>query len=152
MISRALSCNISTREVMHAGIPLKRASFPLLVIMCILLVIFLSCKKSSPVSFCEGVNTEGKGVNCGTKFSTGDLTAVIEVPERFETESLKIVVSQKTRYKNEQVSVFSQKVASDKNTATVPLSFYIEGDYVVEAFGKDERTLGAGNIKIIDTY
>jgi len=111
-----------------------------------------SCKKSSPVVFCEGVNADGKGIQCGTKFSTGDLTALIQVDERFETESLKIVVSRKTNYKNEQVSVLTHKVASEKNTSTVPLSLYLEGDYVVEAFGKDDRTLGAGTISIVDTY
>lgn len=152
MISREPSCNHSTKESRNTAIQGKGTYIPFVVVMCILLGMVLSCKKSSPVSFCEGVNTEGKGVNCGTKFSTGDLTAVIQVPERFETENLKIVVSQKTRYKNEQVSVLNQKVDYDKNTATVPLSFYIEGDYVVEAFGKDDRTLGAGNITIVDTY
>ena len=120
--------------------------------ICIILCVMLSCKKRSPVIFCEGVSTDGKGINCGTKFSTGDLTAVILVDERFETENLKIVISRKTSYKNEPVSVLNHTVASDKNSANVPLSLYIEGDYVVEAFGKDDRTLGSGNITIVDTY
>jgi len=120
--------------------------------ICIIFCVMLSCKKRSPVVFCEGVNTEGKGISCGTKFSTGDLTAVIQVDDRFETENLKIVVSRKTSYKNEPVSVLNHKVASEKNIANVPLSLYIEGDYVVEAFGKDDRTLGSGNITIVDTY
>ena len=131
--------------------PMKARVFSIFMI-CIILCVMLSCKKRSPVVFCEGVTTDGKGISCGTKFSTGDLTAVIQVDDRFETENLKIVVSRKTSYKNESVSVLNHKVASEKNIANVPLSLYIEGDYVVEAFGKDDRTLGSGNITIVDTY
>lgn len=152
MISRELFYNICKYHSSLIRQAFYRKSLLPVSCFCIMLCVMFSCKKSSPVVFCEGVNADGKGIQCGTKFSTGDLTALIQVDERFETESLKIVVSRKTNYKNEQVSVLTHKVASEKNTSTVPLSLYLEGDYVVEAFGKDDRTLGAGTITIVDTY
>lgn len=152
MISREHSCKRSKPVHTPLRKPAKYAALPLYLVLCILIVMPLSCKKDGPVAFCEGIDTQGKGINCGTKFSTGDLTGIITVRERFETDSLRIVVSRKTRYKNERVTDFSQKVTSDHSSATVPLSFYIEGDYVIEVFGKDDRILGAGNISVVDTY
>lgn len=152
MISREHSCKLSAPMKKKNHKPFIYLSLPLYLLIFLIIGMFISCKKDGPVSFCEGIDTQGKGINCGTKFSTGDLTGVITVPERFETENLRIVVSRKTRYKNEKVTDFSQKVTSDHSTATVPLSFYIEGDYVVDVFGKDDRILGSGNITVVDTY
>lgn len=152
MISREHSCNKSRHAInpFYKLVNILPLSFYLAFSLS--LVMPLSCKQASPVAFCEGIDTQGKGINCGTKFSTGDLTGVITVHERFETESLRVAVSRKTMYKNEKVSEFTQKVASDNSMATVPLSFYIEGDYVVDVFGKDDRILGSGNITVVDTY
>lgn len=129
-----------------------RAARYIYALLFIPIIVFSSCKKHSPVSFCEGVNREGAGVQCGKKFSTGDLTAVIQIQDRFDTESLKIVISKKTGYKNETVSTQTQKVEPDKGRAAVPLSFYIEGDYVVDVFGKDDKPLGSGEISVVDTF
>lgn len=91
-------------------------------------------------------------MQCGKKFSTGDLTILINAPERFETESLKLVISKKTNYKNEKVEDLTHAVSSEVANTAVPLSFYIEGEYLVEVHGKDNRRLGAEWIQIIDTY
>jgi hypothetical protein len=152
MIFREHSCNISIPLTGPFQLLANLIQLPLYLASCILLGLLLSCKQAGPVAFCEGIDTQGKGINCGTKFSTGDLTGVITVQERFETESIRVAVSRKTRYKNDRVSDFTQKVTSEYSTATVPLSFYIEGDYVVEVFGKDDRLLGSGNITVVDTY
>jgi len=153
MISRGLFSNTHTSASASAdSAHSRRFVYPLVLLLFIPFLAVTSCKKHSPVSFCEGVDKEGVGVQCGKKFSTGDLTAVIQVEERFETESLKVVISRKTSYKNEHVSTIRQKVESDKGKATVPLSFYIEGDYVVDVFGKDDKPLGSGGISVVDTY
>lgn len=120
--------------------------------ICLVLLFSFSCSKTPVISFCEGVDKEGNGIHCGKKFSTGDLTAVIKVNERFETETLKIAIYKKTNYKNEQVSNFSHAVGSDKSSAAVPLSFYMEGEYLIEVHGKDDRILGAEWLQVVDTY
>ncbi len=123
-----------------------------------LLLIFMltiapfSCSKTPALSFCEGIDKDGKGVQCGKKFSTGDLTAVVTIAERFETETLTVITSKKTNYKNEKVSDFSHAVGADKSSTAIPLSFYIEGEYLVEVHGKDNRLLGSEWIQIIDTF
>jgi len=153
MISRGLFSNTDAPTIGGAAtVQSRRLLSPLLTLIVIPFLTVTSCKKQTPVTFCEGVDKEGVGVQCGKKFSTGDLTAVVQVKERFETESLKIVISRKTSYKNEPVSTITHKVESDKGQTTVPLSFYIEGDYVVDVFGKDDKTLGSGSISVVDTY
>lgn len=122
------------------------------VIVLLIFVFLFSCSKTPVISFCEGVDKNGKGMQCGKKFSTGDLTALININERFETESLKIVISKKTNYKNEKVEDLTHSVSSEASSAAVPLSFYIEGEYLVEVHGKDSRLLGSEWIQIIDTY
>ncbi len=122
------------------------------VLLLTFFIILFSCAKTPVISFCEGVDKNGKGIQCGKKFSTGDLTALINTPERFETESLIIVISKKTNYKNEKIEDVTHAVASDSSSATVPLSFYIEGEYLIEAYGKDRRLLGSEWLQVIDTY
>ncbi len=123
------------------------------VFLCCIIGFFLfSCAKTPVISFCEGVDKNGKGIQCGKKFSTGDLTALINAPGRFETESLKIVISKKTNYKNEKVEELTHSVSSEASNAAVPLSFYIEGEYLVEIHGKEGRLLGSEWIHVIDTY
>lgn len=122
------------------------------VLFLTLCIILIACAKTPVISFCEGVDKNGKGIQCGKKFSTGDLTALINAPERFETESLKIVISKKTNYKNEKVEDMTQSVSSEVTSTAVPLSFYIEGEYLIEVYGKDSRLLGSEWLQVIDTY
>ena len=48
-----------------------------IIYMFLITSLITGCSKRDGVKFCEGVDTEGKGVNCGKVFTTGDLTAVI---------------------------------------------------------------------------
>ena len=60
------------------------------IIVVFILLLFSSCSKSKKIIFCEGVDAKGTGVKCGTKFASGDLTAIIKGDGNFE--SSKIIV------------------------------------------------------------
>ena len=109
------------------------------------------CSKKDAVSFCEGVDVEGKGVNCGKKFTTGDLTGVIKQGKPFEADSLEMKVLRIEKNKKIPEKNVHLKVERDKSIASTPLSFYNNGKYVVEIY-KDDAKIAEGEIEVTDVY
>ncbi|HOP62263.1 MAG TPA: hypothetical protein PK358_07270 [Spirochaetota bacterium] len=109
------------------------------------------CSKNEGISFCEGVDTEGKGVNCGKIFTTGDLTAVIKSKTPFETDSITVKVTQTDGEKKKAEKTFTVKTDSDKSSANTTLQFYNSGKYLVEAV-KGEEKVAEGTVEVRDTY
>jgi len=110
-----------------------------------------ACSKNEVIDFCEGVDPEGNGAECGKEFTTGDLNGVLTAREPFETESItvKILRVEKDTAKPEKNMVIS--VDRDKRKAGFDLSFYNAGNYTVEAW-KDSVKIGEGKVTIRDTY
>lgn len=115
----------------------------------VICVLMAGCSKSDAVKFCEGVDIDGKGVSCGKKFTTGDLTGVIKQSKPFETELLDLKVMRIEKNSKIVEKIIHLKVERDKSTANTPLSFYNSGQYVVELF-KDNEKLGEGKIEVTD--
>lgn len=114
--------------------------------------LYISCTKSEKLSFCEGVSPEGNGVKCGSTFTTGDLTAVIAVEDGMSHEKLDVLIYKVLQFnKKERVNAFSVKILTDKKFVTAPLSFYLEGTYLVKIMAGAE-TIGEKELKIVDTY
>ncbi len=111
----------------------------------------IGCSKNQAVQFCEGVDMDGKGVNCGKKFTTGDLTGVIKQSKPFETELLEVKVVRIEKSSKIVEKTIHLKVERDKSTASTPLSFYNTGKYVVELY-KDKDKLGESEIEVADVY
>jgi len=109
------------------------------------------CSKNEGISFCEGVDTEGKGVNCGKIFTTGDLTAVIKSKTPFETDSITVKVTKTDGEKKKAEKTFTVKTDSDKSSANTTLQFYNSGKYLVEAV-KGEEKVAEGTVEVRDTY
>jgi hypothetical protein len=127
---------------------MKRVVISLLII----LMPFVSCKKEEHISFCEGISPAGEKMKCGTKFTTGDLTAVVEADKPFETDSLKVTVHEIKKFKEEPAYSFPVTVKPEEQNARFTMSFYNEGKYRVLISDKDENMIAEGTITIIDTY
>ncbi|HON76882.1 MAG TPA: hypothetical protein PK544_00205 [Spirochaetota bacterium] len=110
------------------------------------------CTKHEALSFCEGVNPKGEGVRCGTKFTTGDLTAVVALQETADIDGLKLVVLKKTQFKSEAISTLKLQTGAEKKAATATLSLYNEGTYTVRVIGKNNSVIAEKSLTIIDTY
>jgi hypothetical protein len=122
-------------------------------IFIIISILFLvGCKSKKSVEFCEGVSTEGTGVNCGERFSTGEITLIIKSDSVFETERLSIDVYKKEKYKTEKTESLFFDVNPEEKTAKANLYFYDEGDFLVEVRGIENRKIAEGNVTIIDVY
>jgi hypothetical protein len=98
-----------------------------------ILIFFLSCKKSPDILFCEGLTTDGKGTDCGTVFTTGDLTAVIKRSKGFGSNSITVNVYQKRDSLKTKLESIDMEVKNTDTQANTNLSFYNEGIYQVEA-------------------
>lgn len=109
------------------------------------------CSKKEGISFCEGVDTEGKGVNCGKVFTTGDLTGVIESKAPFEADSLSVKITKIDGEKKKVEKTFIIETGREKNSANTTLQFYNSGKYLVEASKGDEK-IAEGTIEVRDTY
>jgi len=117
-------------------------------------LIFLAmtgCSKNDTIQFCEGVDMEGKGVTCGKKFTTGDLTGVIKQSKPFDAEMLDVKVIRIEKNSKIVEKTIHLKVERDKSIASTPLSFYNTGSYVVELF-RDKDKIAEGAVEITDVF
>lgn len=111
----------------------------------------IGCSKNDAIQFCEGVDMEGKGVNCGKKFTTGDLTGVIKQSKPFETEMLDVKIIRIEKSSKIIEKTIHLKVERDQNTASTPLSFYNSGSYMVELYRENDK-IAEGAIEVTDVY
>ena len=113
-------------------------------------MIALSCSKDNKVQFCEGVDNDGNGVKCGKKFTTGDITGVINSSKPFDAENISLKIINLEKSSKIVDNTIDLKVERDKNTANVTLPFYNDGIYKVEVFRQDDL-LAEGEVIIVDT-
>ena len=109
-----------------------------------------ACSKSKGVEFCEGVDTEGKGVSCGKEFTTGDLTGVLTADQPFEAENISVKIMREENGKIKPEKNMTVTVDREKKRASFDLSFYNPGKYYVEAY-KESDKIGEGELTVTDT-
>ena len=122
------------------------------LLLLVLVPALTGCKKDQTLFFCEGVTKEGEKIKCGTQFTTGDLTGVIQAKEPFAAKKLTVSIIETVKNRKEPVRTFSATVKPEETTAHVQLSFYTEGKFQVRITGKDKAVVAEGDIEIIDTY
>jgi hypothetical protein len=115
----------------------------------ILLSVMAACSKTKTIEFCEGVSPDGKGVNCGSKFEDGELTAVVNSEEPFGVKTITVQVFEVKKNKTEKMETLSLDVKPDKDMAMVNLSFYSGGRYMVTAL-KNNMRIGSGEVEIVE--
>ena len=118
-------------------------------ILFLFLCLLLACGKENGITFCEGVNREGEGVKCGTKFEAGDLTALVSTEAPFETASIKIDVFQVDGRHEEKIESLNVETRPDDTRKAVPLSLYQGGKFKVRAI-KGDNALAEGEVEIIE--
>jgi hypothetical protein len=121
------------------------------IITCMFLgLAIFGCSKDNTIKFCEGVDNDGNGVRCGKKFTTGDITGVINFTKPFEVDNLIIKITHIEKNSKIVEKTIKLKVESDKNKANTTLPLYNGGNYKVEVFNQD-NLLAEGEIEAIDT-
>jgi hypothetical protein len=108
-----------------------------------------ACSGNKDVQFCEGVKPDGKGVNCGHKFESGELTVLVNGRDPFGTKTITLRVYETRGGKSEKIDTVTVDVKPDRQTASANLSLYNGGKYVVKA-SKNNVTIGEGNIEIVE--
>ena len=121
-----------------------------IVISMSIFLFILGCSKDNSIKFCEGVDNDGNGVSCGKKFTTGDITGVINLKKPFEADELVLKIIRPEKNSKITDKTIKLKVERDKNKANVTLPFYNSGNYKVELF-KEDDLIAEGSIEIIDT-
>lgn len=117
----------------------------------VILILATGCSKQEGIQFCEGVDTNGKGVACGKKFTTGEMTALIQNKGSFDTDTLQIRVVNKSGSSEKIINTLRIEVEREKSSVSFNLPLYNEGAYRIEAL-KDEVKIAEGNIEVVDTY
>lgn len=120
--------------------------------VCAAMLLLVSCKPTRTVSFCEGVSPEGKGISCGNRFTTGEVTMLVNQKKRFDVDALSVKVHERQDVKEKLVDTFTFSVDPEKQSATTNISFYNEGRFRVTVTGRDSEVLGEAEIEVIDTY
>lgn len=120
-------------------------------VLSLMTVIFLltSCGKDREIQFCEGVSPDGKGINCGTVFEYGDITAIIESRERFATDQIKVKIEIIRNESEISVETIEALVEPDEREAIVNLPLYQSGTYRITAL-RGETELAKDKVEIAD--
>lgn len=126
---------------------MKKIKFLILI-----LLIILSCKSKKTVEFCEGVSPEGEGINCGERFSTGEVTVIIKPESTFTGTKIEIDVYKKTKYKSEKIESHSIQINPEKPDVHTNIYFYDEGEFFLEVLGQGKEKIAEGSVNIIDVY
>ncbi|MBN2041199.1 MAG: hypothetical protein JW864_14240 [Spirochaetes bacterium] len=113
--------------------------------------VLYGCSSHKTVEFCEGASPEGEGINCGNKFSTGDITVFIKPESGFGITSIDINVYKKEKYKSIKIGTNSLKVDPEETAAKTNIYFYDEGEFNLEIIG-DNKKIAEGAVSIIDVY
>ncbi len=111
----------------------------------------MACGKEGPLQFCEGVDKDGKPVNCGTEFTTGDMTLYVTAPEPFGSNTATIVVYEKKKYSQPEYTRIESSINPDLTSVAIPFSLYAEGTYIVSVMVKDKE-IARGTVTVVDTY
>ncbi len=122
-----------------------------LAVFMLIAITAAGCSKKDRITFCEGVDTEGKGVNCGKVFTTGDLTGVISSKTPFETDSLIVKITKIDGEKKKIEKTFIIETGREKTSANTTLQFYNSGQYIVEAIKGNDK-IAEGTLEVRDTY
>ena len=120
--------------------------------ICLCSLFFAACSKKGTVSFCEGVDADGKGVNCGSVFTTGDLTAVFDAKNSFATDTLEIKIYNTKDGSRKPFLSSTAAVNPDDSKGKADLELYDEGTFRVVVQKHDGETVSEGQIEIIDSY
>lgn len=120
------------------------------LIVLLVVSVLVSCGKEETIKFCEGMDQEGQGVNCGTKFETGDLTAVIKVKEPFGVTKLTVRVLD-TRRDNAVIETVTVNVKEEDLTASANLRLYNSGVFNVEVL-KDKNVISQGKVEMVSLW
>ena len=110
------------------------------------------CKKKGVVTFCEGEDESGKGVNCGTVFTTGDLTAIFNSKSAFGTDNLELKIYNINDGSRKAFNEMNVPANSDATEGKAFLEMYDEGTFRVVLQKHDGEVVSEGNIEIVDTY
>ncbi|HOM87116.1 MAG TPA: hypothetical protein PLH80_01830 [Spirochaetota bacterium] len=117
----------------------------------IIVLVIVSCGKTPPLQFCEGVTDEGTPVNCGSQFTTGDMTLYVTAKEAFGSTTATVVIYEKKHYSQPEYTRFDYTINPDVSSTIIPLSLYAEGTYIVTVIVGDKE-IASGTISIVDTY
>lgn len=121
------------------------------IVLCVTVLFFAACTREAPLQFCEGVTNEGKPVNCGTVFTTGDMTLRVKAKEPFGSSNATVIVYEKGGFTQTEYTRYNYTVNPDVSEADIPFSIYAEGEYTVVIM-VDDKEIAKGSIGIVDTY
>ncbi len=120
------------------------------ILFFIAIVSLSSCKKNGIVQFCEGTDKAGKPVDCGSVFTAGDITLILNSASPFGTEKLRIkVFNEETKSAKPEEIKFLEVIPSGKS-ARIELSMYNPGTYRVVAEDINGKILSQGTVQIIN--
>jgi len=123
-----------------------------IVIFLFAIFIVTACKNGGKVSFCTGLDKKGKGIDCGNKFTTGDLTVMIETKDVVDEKNLEIkIYNSETGLLKEQRKK-NIEIEPGKKKYNTELSFYDEGKYSVKVFTKDKKPVAIGELRVYEDY
>jgi len=118
------------------------------VFVSIIVLLFAGCAKKPVILFCEGVSPDGEGINCGTRFETGELTTLIVPDSPFDTDRLDLLVMEGDG-KGDPMENISLEVQPEKSRTSTNLSFYSSGTYTVRVL-REKEIIGEASINIVD--
>jgi hypothetical protein len=116
------------------------------------ILVLSGCKAAKTIDFCEGVSTNGEGVKCGNKFTTGELTMMIKPEGPFNINKIVLNIYKKSKYRTDKFDSLVVDVKPESLTINKNFYFYDEGEFTIEAFGQENKKIAEGKVDIVEAY
>jgi hypothetical protein len=122
-----------------------------IMLLFILITSLVSCSQLGELRFCEkSENADTVPTNCGSKFTVGEISIVLNHRENIDTETINL------KFYNLQISdklpdnIVEVKSDPESQTVVGQVEIYNPGNYRVVAERPDGEILGRGDLAVID--
>jgi hypothetical protein len=113
-------------------------------------MVFSACDNKGIISFCEDINKEGDAINCGNKFTNGDVNFVINAKKIFGQKEIKIKIYNKNVSLVKPEIIETRKVDPNQKKLNTTVKIVNEGSYRVEINANESEVLAEGELEVID--
>ncbi len=120
------------------------------IALIIITVVTAGCSKKGKIDFCENVDREGKGISCGTVFTTGDISILINAKDNFGTDTIVLKVYNTAETNNKSVLTRDVKVDPAVRSTYAEIPMYDEGVFRIVAEVKG-NIVAEGSVELADS-
>ncbi|MFW6366793.1 MAG: hypothetical protein ACOC2H_10025 [Spirochaetota bacterium] len=127
-----------------------RGLFYKITVLLLTVLLCVSCSRQGKIRFCEKTDGDGKPGRCGTKFTVGELSMVLESQRAVGTDMVLYKFFTEESSDKMPVNVVRAEADPESKTVIKDVELYNAGSFRIVAEREDGTALGSGDLTVID--